>query len=73
MAHDACAVNRRLRLLHVLFQPVVVWDDGESIEPGPVLEVKALSLAEFEEAAARIPAELEALAAQIERESPRGD
>lgn len=28
-------MTRRLRVAHVLVQPVLVWDDGDELTPGP--------------------------------------
>jgi hypothetical protein len=35
----------RLRLQHFVVQPVVVWDDGEELLPGPAIEPQPLTLA----------------------------
>ena len=37
--------DRRLRLQHFVVQPVVVWDDGEELLPGPPIEPQPLTLA----------------------------
>lgn len=36
--------QRRLRVLHVLVQPVLVWDDGETLTPGPEVNVAQVPL-----------------------------
>ena len=53
----------RLRLHHFVVQPVVVWDDGEDLTPGPVIQPQMLTLAGLRDLAenwASTLAELEA-------------
>lgn len=35
---------RRLRVAHLVIQPVLVWDDGENLAPGPEAEATAVPL-----------------------------
>lgn len=35
---------KRLRLQHFVVQPVLVWDDGETLSPGPPVQAQALTL-----------------------------
>lgn len=35
---------KRLRVSHVLVQPVLVWDDGQELTPGPEVEATPLPL-----------------------------
>jgi hypothetical protein len=58
-------MTKRLRLAHVLVQPVLVWDDGEEITPGPQLGGVALPLSQVADELAKIPAQLGELEAQI--------
>ena len=36
---------KKLRALHFVVQPILVWDDGTDLTPGPVVEPQALTLA----------------------------
>jgi len=36
--------QRRLRITQVLVQPVLIWDDGENIFPGPPMQPQAYPL-----------------------------
>lgn len=36
--------TRTLRVSHVIVQPVLVWDDGEELEPGPGVEPQQVPL-----------------------------
>lgn len=31
-------MTRKLRISHILVQPVIVWDDGEELSPGPATQ-----------------------------------
>ena len=42
-------MTRRLRVAHVVVQPVLVWDDGEELTPGPGVQPLSLSLSAFPE------------------------
>lgn len=55
-------MTRRLRVAHILVQPVLVWDDGENLAPGPPLQPQTLPLADMPAFLDGIPAELERLA-----------
>ena len=37
-------MTRRLRVAHVIVQPVLVWDDGENLSPGPEAQPRQLPL-----------------------------
>jgi hypothetical protein len=39
--------DRRLRVLHVQVLPVLVWDDGEEITPGPETQPMVVPLAQL--------------------------
>ena len=39
--------ERRLRVAHVVVQPVLVWDDGENLAPGPQCNPIQVSLADL--------------------------
>jgi hypothetical protein len=57
---------RRLRLLHVIAQPVLVWDDGQTLTPGPQVNVATVPATELAGLGERILAEIAQLAAQAE-------
>lgn len=58
--------TRRLRVLHVIVQPVLVWDDGETLTPGPQASPVQLPVAEVATLAERLPAEIANLQAQAD-------
>lgn len=37
----------RLRVAHVIIQPVLVYDDGEELSPGPVVNPSQVRLSEL--------------------------
>ncbi len=39
--------ERKLRLAHFLVQPVLVWDDGNELTPGPTIEPQTMTHAEL--------------------------
>jgi hypothetical protein len=45
----------RLRISHVVVQPVLVLDDGEELRPGPPIDPVLLPLSELAEFAASLP------------------
>lgn len=60
--------EKRLRLLHLLVQPVLVWDDGSELTAGPDSQARALSLSDAQQVIARMPTEIEQLGAQLAAE-----
>lgn len=63
-------MTRRLRVLHVLIQPVLVWDDGETLTPGPLADPTPLLLPDLDGAAARIAADVAAYVEPEQAHSP---
>lgn len=59
---------RRLRLLAVHVQPVLVWDDGTVLSPGPTVAQSAVVPAELDHFPAALRAQLDDLARQLETE-----
>src|SRR5690606_34712773 len=57
---------RRLRVAHVIVQPVLVWDDGETLSPAAPLQPATLTLPELDGLADTIRAEV----AQLEEQAP---
>lgn len=58
---------RKLRVSHVIVQPVLVWDDGVELAPGPQSQPVQLPLSALPSLPAQILAEL---AQQSAREEP---
>ena len=62
-------MTKRLRLAHIILQPVLVWDDGTELTDGPDVQPLKLSLSGLEQFAVDLPdeiakAEAKALAAE---------
>jgi hypothetical protein len=60
---------KTLRALHFVVQPILVWDDGADLTPGPVVEPQALTLAGVRDLVDNWPeklAELERASEQIQ-------
>ncbi|POH63969.1 hypothetical protein C3B59_10525 [Cryobacterium zongtaii] len=55
----------RLRIQSVIVTPVLVWDDGEELTPGPELGQISLTLSNLPMFAEGLPAEVAALAARL--------
>ncbi|QGF20265.1 hypothetical protein SEA_SIXAMA_86 [Gordonia phage Sixama] len=62
---EAKASPRRLRIAHVLVQPVLVWDDGTELTAGPPLGPSQMAMSAMPRFLDTLPAEVEALAAQL--------
>lgn len=56
---------RRLRITQVFVQPVVVWDDGDDLEPGPQIDAVAVPPAKLAEFIANLNEQVAALAEQL--------
>jgi len=54
-------MQRKLRVSQVVIQPILVWDDGEELIPGPELQAVTLPLSEVAMFASSLPAEVAAL------------
>jgi hypothetical protein len=61
---DQEGVEPRLRLQHFIVQPVLVWDDGNDLTPGPQVQPQPLTVAGLRELAEEWPAKLAELQAQ---------
>ena len=46
---------KKLRVLHIAVQPVLVWDDGEELHAGPPIDALTLSTAGLAEFVDRLP------------------
>ena len=55
----------RLRIAHVLVQPVLVWDDGDDLTPGPELQPVSVPFGQLGHFIESLPAEVAQLAAQV--------
>lgn len=49
---------KRLRVLHVLVQPVLVWDDGDTLTPAQPVQPRTCTLADLPDLAEAIVSEL---------------
>jgi hypothetical protein len=58
-------MERRLRISHVLVQPVLVWDDGDELQPGPQVEPVTLPLSQLAELAENLPPQVAELAERL--------
>jgi len=54
-------VTRRLRIAAVIVTPVLMWDDGENLAPGPQAQPLQVSLADLDALADRLRAEVEVM------------
>lgn len=59
---------RRLRVSHVVVQPVLVWDDGEELTPGPDLNALSLQPSQLGGFAAGLPDQVAQLMEQLATE-----
>jgi hypothetical protein len=57
--------ERRLRIAHVTIQPVLVWDDGEELTPGPDLQAFSVPISKAIELVGNLPGEVAALADRL--------
>jgi hypothetical protein len=55
----------KLRVSHVIVQPVLVWDDGEELKPGPQAQPVQLPLSALAGMADQIKAEIAAQETQL--------
>lgn len=60
----------KLRVAHLVVQPVLVWDDGEELTPGPEISQIAIPLSKVPGFIEGFPAEVAALQAQLEAAEP---
>lgn len=56
----------KLRISHIVVQPVLVWDDGEELTPGPELGQIAVPLSKVLPFAEGLPGEVAELQAKLE-------
>lgn len=52
------APRRRLRVAHVIVQPVLVWDDGTELSPGPQAQPIQVPLSELDGMADKLRTEV---------------
>lgn len=57
---------KRIRISHVVVQPVLVWDDGEELSPGPQAEAVAVPLSALAGLGEKLAAEAAALTEQLD-------
>lgn len=58
-------MTRRLRIAHLVVQPVLVWDDGEEMTAGPALNPVTLPLSQVAHLVETLPAEVATLAEKL--------
>lgn len=58
-------MTRQLRIGSVVVQPVLVWDDGTELAPGPPIKALHLPLSEAREMLDQLPEQVAELAAQF--------
>lgn len=51
----------RLRISHIVVQPVLVYDDGEELSPGPQVNPMTVALSQLAALAETIPGDVAAL------------
>lgn len=66
-------VTKRLRISHVAVQPVLVWDDGEELSPGPQISPVTVPLSGLAGLAETLPVEVAALTEKLVSSSPRDE
>lgn len=64
-------VIKRLRVSHVIVQPVLVWDDGDELEAGPQLNAIQLPASGLAAFAAQLPNQVAELAEQLNQSEPQ--
>lgn len=57
--------GRKLRVLHTVVQPVLVWDDGTDLTPGPAIDPVTLTLTALAEFVANLPEQIANLAEKL--------
>ncbi len=57
-------MSKRLRIVNVIVQPVVVWDDGDALTPGPEINAVTVAASELVSFAASLPAQIAQIEAQ---------
>lgn len=57
-------MSKRLRIVQVIVTPVLVWDDGEEMTPGPQLQPVTVPLSGLAALASELPANLAQIEAQ---------
>lgn len=59
---------KRLRIAHIIIQPVVAWDDGEELQPGPGIDAVTLSPSAAAEFIANLPSQVAELGFDLLRQ-----
>ncbi|RYX79492.1 hypothetical protein EON76_02120 [bacterium] len=60
--------KKRLRIAHIVIQPVLVWDTDDELSPGPELSPVSVPLSQAKDMLAGLPEEVEKLVKQLERD-----
>lgn len=59
-------VMRTLRISHILIQPILVWDDGEHLSPGPAQQPQPIAVVDLPDLPAKLQAALDSANAEVE-------
>lgn len=59
----------RFRIAHLIVQPVLVWDDGEELSPGPPLSPVTVPLSHLGVLAEMLPGQVADLAAKLSEDT----
>ncbi len=57
--------DRKLRVAHIVIQPVLVWDDGDEMNPGPELPPATLSVSGVREFLEKLPGTIELISGRL--------
>lgn len=64
-------MTARLRVSHLIVQPVLVWDDGEDFTPGPTPQPINVTLSQVPEMVAALPGEVAKIEASLAEADPK--
>lgn len=70
MSQRKSTPERKLRLQHFVVQPVVVWDDGETLLPAPPVQPQPVTLEGLGELARGWPGQLAEMQKQADAGAP---
>lgn len=58
-------MTKRLRIAQVQVQPILMWDDGEELTPGPPVQAQGFTLAQLPAFIEELPEQVAALARKV--------
>ena len=59
----------KLRIAHLVIQPVLVWDDGEELTPGPEIGTINIPLSRLNELIESLPGEVAGIQEKIQADN----